>query len=116
MLDGLYGINKNAATPSWCLWACAITAAIWLLLHLLCLTRAGRLPAAPLSVAGRNVLLAYLLSNVLWFVLDLLSLGDWYGRLAEPHLANAIARSAGTAVVLLSFSVALNRLGFRLKL
>lgn len=116
LLDGLYGINKNAATPSWCLWACAITAAIWLLLHLLCLTGAGRLLATPLSVAGRNVLLAYLLSNVLWFVLDLLSLSDWYGRLAEPHLANAVARSAGVAVVLLSFSVVLNRLGFRLKL
>lgn len=116
LLDGLYGINKNAATPSWCLWACAITAAIWLILHLLCETRAGRLLASPLAVAGRNVLLAYLLSNVLWFVLDLLSLGEWYGGLAEPHLANAVGRSAGTAVVLLSFSVVLNRLGFRLKL
>jgi len=116
LLDGLYGINKNAATPSWCLWACAITAAIWLVLHLLCETRAGRLLTSPLSAAGRNVLLAYLLSNMLWFVLDLLSLGEWYGRLAEPHLANALARSAGVAVVILAFSVVLNRLGFRLKL
>jgi predicted acyltransferase len=116
LLDGLYGISKNAATPSWCLWACAITAGFWLVLHLLCETRAGRLLAAPLSLAGRNVLLAYLLSNMLWFVLDLLSLGDWYGRLAEPHLANAVARSAGVAAILLSFSVLLNRLGFRLKL
>jgi len=23
--------NKNSATPSWCLWACAFTAALWLL-------------------------------------------------------------------------------------
>ncbi|MEN6333241.1 MAG: DUF5009 domain-containing protein [Phycisphaerales bacterium] len=116
LLDGLYGINKNAATPSWCLWACAITAAIWLAIHFLCETRAGSLLVGPLSVAGRNVLLAYLLSNMLWFVLDLSRLGGWYGRLAEPHLANAVARSAGVAVVILAFSVVLNRLGFRLKL
>jgi predicted acyltransferase len=116
LLDGLYGISKNNATPSWCLWACAITAAIWLVIHLLCETRVGGGLAGPFSVAGRNVLLAYLLSNVLWYVLDLLRLGDWYGRLAEPHLANAVARSAGVAVIILSFSVVLNRLGFRLKL
>ncbi len=35
LLHGLYGINKNNATPSWCLWACAITAALWLLFYLL---------------------------------------------------------------------------------
>lgn len=116
LLDGLYGISKNAATPSWCLWACAITAAIWLVLHLFCQTHAGRHLIWPFSIAGRNVLLAYLLSNMLWFTLDLLSLGDGYGRLAEPHLANAVARSAGVAAIILSFSVVLNRLGFRLRL
>jgi len=116
LLDGLYGISKNAATPSWCLWACAITAAIWLVLHLFCQTHAGRHLIWSFSIAGRNVLLAYLLSNMLWFTLDLLSLGDGYGRLAEPHLANAVARSAGVAAIILSFSVVLNRLGFRLRL
>lgn len=28
LLNGLYGINKNSATPSWCLWSGAITAAL----------------------------------------------------------------------------------------
>jgi predicted acyltransferase len=116
LLDGLYGISKNAATPSWCLWACAITAAIWLIVHLLSETGIGNRLAGPFAVAGRNVLLAYLLSNLLGPALDLLRLGDWYSRLAGPDLANAVARSAGTAVVVLSLSVAINRLGFRLKL
>jgi heparan-alpha-glucosaminide N-acetyltransferase len=116
LLDGLYGINKNSATPSWCLWACAITAAIWLIAHLLSETRVGGWLTGPFSVAGRNVLLAYLLSNVLWYVLDLLRLGDWYDQLAEPGIANAVARSAGVAAVILLLSVVLNRLGFRLKL
>jgi predicted acyltransferase len=116
LLDGLYGINKNSATPSWCLWACAITAAVWLVFHLLCETRPGSCLAGPFAIAGRNVLLAYLLSNLLYPVLSLLDLGGWYSRLAEPGLANAVGRSAGVAVVILLFSVLLNRLGFRLKL
>jgi heparan-alpha-glucosaminide N-acetyltransferase len=116
LVDGLYGINKNAATPAWCLWACAITAAVWLIVHVLSETRIGGWLTGPFAVAGRNVLLAYLLSNALWPVLDLLNLGDWYGGLAGPTLTNAVARSVGTAVVILSVSVALNRLGFRLKL
>ena len=34
LLNGLYGISKNEATPSWCLWSCASTATIWLLFYL----------------------------------------------------------------------------------
>jgi hypothetical protein len=70
----------------------------------------------PLAVAGQNVLLAYLLSEMLPSTLDLLHLGDWYWRLAEPGLAHAVARSAGCGVVILCLTAALNRLGFRLKL
>lgn len=116
LVDGLYGINKNAATPAWCLWACAITAAVWLIVHVLSETRIGGWLTAPFAIAGRNVLLAYLLSNALGPVLDLLNLGDWYGALAGPTLTDAVTRSVGTAVVILSVSVGLNRLGFRLKL
>ncbi|HVY72039.1 MAG TPA: DUF5009 domain-containing protein, partial [Verrucomicrobiae bacterium] len=36
LLHGLYGINKNSATPSWCHWACVATTALWLPLHYLC--------------------------------------------------------------------------------
>jgi heparan-alpha-glucosaminide N-acetyltransferase len=116
LLHGLYGINKNAATPSWCLWACAITAALWLLLYFVCdVWRIGAI-AKPLALAGQNVLLAYLLSNLLDPLLELLQASDWYDSLASPYLASAIARSAGTALVILSLTVLLNRLGFRLKI
>jgi predicted acyltransferase len=63
LLHPLYGINKNAATPSWCLWACAITAALWLIFHGLCEFRLTRPIAKPLAAAGGNVLLAYLISE-----------------------------------------------------
>ena len=116
LLHGLYGINKNSATPSWCLWACAITGALWLLLHLLCESRSFGLLAKPLAIAGSNVLLVYLISEMLPSALDLFHLGDWFSRLAEANLFCAVARSAGCGVVILVLSVLINRAGFRLKL
>jgi heparan-alpha-glucosaminide N-acetyltransferase len=118
LLQGLYGINKNNATPSWCLWACAITAALWFVFYLLAdIRHQGNLAkfAKPFSVAGQNVLLAYLLSEMLPSILDLLHLGDWYSHLAQPGLASAVVRSAGCAVVILVLTSLLNRIGFRLK-
>jgi hypothetical protein len=119
LLDGLYGINKNSATPSWCLWACAITAGLWLLLHFLADVRPesplARL-SAPLAVAGANVLLAYLIAEMLPSVLDLSGLDGWYWQLAEPGLAHAMARSIGCAIVILAATAGLNHIGFRLKL
>ena len=119
LLHGLYGINKNSATPSWCLWACAITAALWLLFYFL----ADVWPQSPLAklakpfaIAGSNVLLAYLLSEMLPSALDLFGLDDWYSRLAQPDLAHGMARSIGCAVIILSITAGLNRVGFRLKL
>jgi predicted acyltransferase len=116
LLHSLYGIDKNSATPSWCLWACAITGAIWLACHTLCDLCPGNWIAKPIAAAGENVLLAYLISEMLPSVIELLGLGVWYKHLAEPTLPCAIARSAGCAAIILLFSASLNRAGFRLKL
>ena len=116
LLHGLYGINKNSATPSWCLWACAITAALWLLFFLVADVGPTGWITRPLAVAGQNVLLAYLLSDLLPSALGLFHLGDWYWRLSQPDLAHAVARSAGCGVLILAATAGLNRLGFRLKL
>jgi len=115
LLNHLYGISKNSATPSWCLWSCAITAALWLVFHGLCEGRIGFI-AEPFAAAGQNVFLAYLLSDLLPSVLDLCGFGNWYWRLSQPSLACAVARSASCGVIILAASVGLNRVGFRLKL
>jgi heparan-alpha-glucosaminide N-acetyltransferase len=116
LLHGLYGINKNQATPSWCLWACAITTALWLALYALAgLGRGGRW-VKPLVIAGQNVFLAYLLSEMLPSLLDWLGAAGWYDRLAVSGLLQAIARSVACSILILGASVGLNRLGFRLKL
>jgi heparan-alpha-glucosaminide N-acetyltransferase len=116
LLQGLYGINKNEATPSWCLWACVFTAALWLALHFACDNGSPPRLARALALAGTNVLLAYLLSEMLPSLLDLVHLGDWYGSLGDKSLFAGIARSAGCAAVILGVATGLNRLGFRLVL
>jgi predicted acyltransferase len=116
LLNPLYGINKNNATPSWCLWSCAITALFWLVFYWIADIQRVGLITKPFSTAGQNVLLAYLLSEMLPSALSVLHLGGWYGRLAESNLACAIARSTVCAAVILVTTALLNRAGFRLKL
>lgn len=116
LLNPLYGISKNNATPPWCLWSCAITAALWFLFYLICDVRPVKAISRPFALAGQNVLLAYLLSEMLPGLLDVLHLGDWYGSLSESSLAGAVTRSACCGALILLFSVGLNRVGFRLKL
>jgi heparan-alpha-glucosaminide N-acetyltransferase len=116
LLVGLYGINKNDATPSWCLWACAVTAVIWLAFHLLSDIGSVHPIARVFAVAGRNVLLAYLLSEMLPSLFELLRVDPWYDKLGNISLAAAMGRSAATGAILLAVTVGLNRLGFRLKI
>jgi predicted acyltransferase len=116
LLDGLYGINKNAATPSWCLWACAFTALLWLVFHILSDIGPVHPAAKVCALAGQNVLLAYLLSEMLPSAAALFGVDQWYDKAGDIGLAAAIARSAALGVVLLAATVGLNRIGFRLRL
>jgi len=116
LTKGLYGINKNEATPAWCFWSCVVTAAFWLIFYLV--TDVRRVPgiSRPFVVAGQNVLLAYLISEGSESFLSVLHLGDWYDNLGSASLAGACARSASCGVVILAMTAGLNRAGFRLKL
>jgi len=116
LLDGLYGISKDNATPSWALWGCVATAALWLVFYFICDVRMIGFIAKPLAVGGQNVLLPYLISEMLPQAIALAGLEDWYAGLAGPTLANAILRSALCSMVIMSIGVGLNRVGFKLKL
>ena len=116
LLNPLYGISKNNATPSWCLWSCAITALFWLAFYWIADIQHVGLIAKPFSTAGQNVLLAYLLSEMLPSALSVLHFGGWYGHLAELNLACAIARSTVCATLILVVTAQFNRVGFWLKL
>ena len=111
-----WGIWKNSATPSWCLWACAITASVWLFFYLTGDVLKMTWITKPFAIAGQNVLLAYLLSEGMEAFLRVAHLGDWYDQLGSPTLAAAVSRSLGLGIVLLAITAILNRLGFRLQL
>jgi heparan-alpha-glucosaminide N-acetyltransferase len=115
LLNRAYGISKNQATPSWCFWACAITAAVWYGFYLVSDVRPVRVVSRPLALAGQNVLLAYLISDILPSLLTVLGLGDGYGQLAA-NLPAAVARSVFCGVLILLLSTSLNRIGLRLRL
>jgi hypothetical protein len=66
--------------------------------------------ARPLSIAGQNVLLAYLLSEMLPSPFELVHFND------PPGLAWYVFRCAAWSVLLLWLTAGLNRLGFRLKI
>jgi heparan-alpha-glucosaminide N-acetyltransferase len=116
LLNGLYGISKNDATTSWCLWSCAITALLWLGVYYLCEVRPVPWIARPLAVAGQNVLLAYLLSEMIDSPLPLCNVEDWQSGFAGCQLLYVAARSVLWALLLLYATARLNRFGFRLKL
>jgi predicted acyltransferase len=115
LLNGLYGVNKNEATPSWCLWACAFTAVVWLVFHILADIGSVHPAAKVFALAGRNVLLAYLLSEMLPSAFALFGVDEWYDKAGESSLAAAVARSAAMGGALLAATAGSNRLGFRLR-
>jgi heparan-alpha-glucosaminide N-acetyltransferase len=115
LLAPTYGISKNQATPSWCFWSCAITATLWFGFHLLTDAHHVKVIARPLVLAGENVLLAYLISEMLPGLLEALGWSNGYGGLAATR-SGAITRSAACGVAILTISTGLNRVGFRLRL
>lgn len=115
LLRPAFQINKNAATPSWCLWAIAITAALWAVFHSLLDLRPGAARyAAPLTHAGGNALLAYVLAA---FIAHLLALTGvtFYDRLGSAGLAVGITRSLVFAALILAIAAVLNRARVHLK-
>jgi hypothetical protein len=82
---------------------------------LICDVRPVRTISRPLALAGQNVLLAYLISEMLPGLLDAFHLGGGYGHLGA-NLASAVIRSAVCATLILLLSTGLNRIGFRLRL
>ena len=111
-----WGISKNEATPAWCMWACVVTAALWLVFYLIADVWGWQRLTWPLAIAGTNVLLAYLISEGLESWLREAHLSRWYGHLAAGGLNHAIARSLGVAAVILIITAALNRVGFRVRI
>ena len=74
--DTLGGINKVAATPTWCLWSAALTCATWMLLYRFIDMAGYRGWSILVRPAGANPLVAYFLHPIIVESLSLVGLGD----------------------------------------
>lgn len=117
MLLNKYGINKNAATPSWCLWSAAITTALWVMLYAIIDVAGWRAWSIPLAWAGASALMIYILSEG-WDIFHE-HIGwlqwNWYDNLADSY-PHSLYHKFLTAGVISLFAGVIGRLGFKLKL
>ncbi len=117
LTDTFEGINKIAATPTWCLCSAAIACVVWMIIYLIQDGAGVALWSVPLRAAGANPLVAYFLHPIVVGLLSLTGLG-------EQVLAYRKATEASTVVLgslAMSLSVCLSagllgRLGLRMKL
>ena len=114
--DTFEGINKNAATPSWCFYASSLACLTWMILYLIVDVAGFRGWSLPLRLAGENPLVAYFLHPVAVGTLILTGLG---GKVLfyqdSPDLWVVIGGSLAMALVVCSVAGLLGRLGFRVR-
>jgi predicted acyltransferase len=81
-LRPLYGINKVAATPSWCLYCSAICAVIFVFLYWMVDLKGIVRWAKVIMPAGVNPLLAYILPDIFYALLGIFGvqiLSEYFG-------------------------------------
>jgi predicted acyltransferase len=110
----LYGINKNSATPSWCLISSAITCVLWMIFALLIDVPARTHGWGILIRGGQNALLAYLLMPLCIHAIGLLGV-KLYSQLGQSF-ATGVTRSIAASIIMLALAGLLERQGVRVRL
>jgi heparan-alpha-glucosaminide N-acetyltransferase len=115
--DTFEGINKIAATPTWCLWSAALTCIVWMLLYLVMDVSGIGGWAILVRPAGANPLLAYFLHPI---VVELIGVLGLYNPLLtyqdSSNPSTAVAGSFGMALFVCVLTGLLGRLGLRVRL
>jgi predicted acyltransferase len=105
-----FGIAKNAATPTWCLYCAAISTLLFLALYGLVDVKKVNAWAAPLKPAGSNTLLTYLLPDIIY-----VALGGYYFKILTEGLPGVFRGICFTACIL-GLSALLTRWKIRMQL
>jgi len=113
-LRPLYGINKIAATPSWCLWCSAITCAFWVFLYWLIDVKGCYRVLKPCRTVGSNALFAYIFPALVYMLF--ITMGIRYFSLGAQGLVVGLLRSVLFTAAMAAFAGWIGRRGFRLKL
>ena len=115
--DPFEGINKVAATPTWCFWSAALTCFAWMLLYRFIDMAGYRGWSILVRPAGANPLVAYFLHPIIVESLSLVGLEDIVLKYkSSPQEWVIIAGSIGMAVFVCAATGLLGRLGVRVRL
>jgi predicted acyltransferase len=115
--DTFGGINKIAATPTWCFWSAALTCIAWMLLYRLIDMSGYSGWTFVVRPAGANPLVAYFLHPIIIDSLSLVGLGSTvlqYKSSSQSWVV--IAGSVGMALFVCAVTGLLGRLGLRVRL
>jgi predicted acyltransferase len=115
--DTFEGINKIAATPTWCLWSAGLTCLVWLVLYLLLDVAGLGGWSAPVRAAGANPLVAYFLHPIVLGLVSLAGLGSTvlaYKQSSDPWVV--IGGSAAMAIFVCGAAGLAGRFGLRMRL
>jgi len=86
-IHGMFIVNKNAATPPWCLYSSAITVWVWIVIYWLIDVKGIAGWAFPVRPAGENPLFAYILQPMIYagtsLIAFLFSGFDFYAFLGQ---------------------------------
>jgi heparan-alpha-glucosaminide N-acetyltransferase len=115
--DTFEGINKNAATPTWCLWTAALTCIAWMALYWVIDIAGFSGWTILVRPAGANPLLAYFLHPIIVELIVVAGLGGrllFYQDAKDPY--TAVAGSLGMALFVCVATGLLGRLGLKTRL
>jgi predicted acyltransferase len=114
--DTFEGINKIAATPTWCLWSSALACVVWIVLYRVVDVGGFRAWSIVVRPAGANPLVAYFLHPIVSEAPPLLGLGDVLRYRSSPDPWVVVGGSIGMAVFVCAATGLLGRLGLRVRL
>ncbi len=89
----MFRINKNIATPTWCLMSAAYTIWVWVVIYWLMDMQGWKKWAVLLRPAGENPLLAYILAPMIVALMELVAVAGWFHGLGSnfwPGLIRAV--------------------------
>lgn len=115
-VNKMFIIDKNMATPPWCLICSAITAWIWVAIYWLMDTRGWTRWAAMIAPAGQNPLFAYILAPILYALYSLMGLNGFYYDILGGQFAIGFWRSLAFTFFVTWLTGFLYKKGLRLRL
>jgi predicted acyltransferase len=117
LTDSFEGINKIAATPTWCLWSAALACGVWIVLYQVMDVAGFRKWSILVRPAGANPLVAYFLHPITVAAIGLAGFASPlldYQKSENPAIV--VAGSLGMAIFVCALTGLLGRAGLRVRL